>query len=269
MSNHTTANTYPDRLLRIADVVAITTLSKSCILLWVAQDRFPKPADPSSTVKVWRLSQVMAWMDELFSNPSCDPTTEAIQPHGSAKSVNEIHTLPYSESKPLVEQLIQEPAKKCKKVNQDLHKEWSEFIHGAANWTTALTVTVKRFHKNQTVSSEHVRQALRHFLRRLDFSCLGDNKAKKGAFVESVVVIGWGTYKDHPHAHLALVCPSGLTNAKFLDHIERAASGTEWFDRERKICEYTSGGWSTYMVDHDPENLESNLLRINKAVTEV
>lgn len=268
MSNKITANTYPDRLLRIADVVAITTLSKSCILLWVAQDRFPKPADPSSTVKVWRLSQVMAWMDELFTNQSCTSRTEAIQAQDSAEIADEIQTQLRSEPKTVVEQLMQVPAKNCRKEKQDLHKEWSSFIHGAAKWTTAITVTVKRFHNNQPVSSEHMRQALRHFLRRLDVLCLGGNKTKKGANVESVVVFGWGTYKDHPHAHLALVRPSELTNEEFLNHIEKAASSTEWLDRERKVHGYTSEGWSTYMVEHGPENLESTLLRINKAVSE-
>ncbi len=84
MSNKVNANTYPDRLLRIADVVAITTLSKSCILLWIAQDRFPKPADPSSTIKVWRLSDVMAWMDQLFESidDTANPESESSQYRG-------------------------------------------------------------------------------------------------------------------------------------------------------------------------------------------
>jgi predicted DNA-binding transcriptional regulator AlpA len=52
-----------DQLLRIQDVMAITTLSKSCINLWVAQGRFPKPTSLSATVKVWRESNVNGWIE--------------------------------------------------------------------------------------------------------------------------------------------------------------------------------------------------------------
>jgi predicted DNA-binding transcriptional regulator AlpA len=54
-----------DQLLRIQDVVAMTTLSKSCINLWVAQGRFPKPLAISATVKVWRLSQINDWLNAI------------------------------------------------------------------------------------------------------------------------------------------------------------------------------------------------------------
>ena len=55
-----------DQLLRIQDVVAMTTLSKSCINLWVAQNRFPQPTALSATLKVWRTSDITSWMDAKF-----------------------------------------------------------------------------------------------------------------------------------------------------------------------------------------------------------
>ena len=55
-----------DQLLRIQDVVAMTTLSKSCINLWVAQNRFPQPTALSATLKVWRASDINSWMDAQF-----------------------------------------------------------------------------------------------------------------------------------------------------------------------------------------------------------
>ena len=55
-----------EQLLRIGDVVALTTLSKSCINLWVAQGRFPRPTVLSSTVKVWRLSDLSDWIETQF-----------------------------------------------------------------------------------------------------------------------------------------------------------------------------------------------------------
>ena len=56
-----------DQLLRIQDVVAMTTLSKSCINLWVAQNRFPQPTALSATLKVWRSSDINSWMDAQFN----------------------------------------------------------------------------------------------------------------------------------------------------------------------------------------------------------
>ena len=55
-----------DQLLRIHDVVALTTLSKSCINLWVAQGRFPKPTSLSSTVKVWKSRDIADWIEIQF-----------------------------------------------------------------------------------------------------------------------------------------------------------------------------------------------------------
>ena len=50
------------QLLRIRDVSKLTTLSKSCIQLWVVQGRFPKPLTLSATIKVWRASQITEWL---------------------------------------------------------------------------------------------------------------------------------------------------------------------------------------------------------------
>ncbi len=63
----------PDaQLLRIKDVVELTTLSKSCINLWVADGKFPKPMTLSPTLKAWRLKDVVAWIDAQYdcSTPS-------------------------------------------------------------------------------------------------------------------------------------------------------------------------------------------------------
>lgn len=61
----TKANTLisDDQLLRIDDVIALTTLSKSCINLWVAQGKFIKPLSLSPTVKVWRRRDISVWID--------------------------------------------------------------------------------------------------------------------------------------------------------------------------------------------------------------
>lgn len=66
MSNEESTLSADEQLLRIDDVVAFTTLSKSCINLWVAQGRFPKPSSLSKTLKVWRFGDVRKWSDSLF-----------------------------------------------------------------------------------------------------------------------------------------------------------------------------------------------------------
>ena len=52
------------QLLRINDVATLTTLSKSCINLWVSLDKFPEPITLCPTVKVWRLKDILDWIEE-------------------------------------------------------------------------------------------------------------------------------------------------------------------------------------------------------------
>jgi prophage regulatory protein len=63
MENQNARQLSGTQLLRINDVAKLTTLSKSCINLWVAQGRFPKPITLSPTIKVWRAQQLSDWID--------------------------------------------------------------------------------------------------------------------------------------------------------------------------------------------------------------
>ncbi len=56
------------QLVRITEVKKLTTLSKSTIALWVAQQKFPKPLALSATVKVWRLSDINKWVEKRISD---------------------------------------------------------------------------------------------------------------------------------------------------------------------------------------------------------
>jgi predicted DNA-binding transcriptional regulator AlpA len=58
------------QLYRIKDVAALTTLSKSCINLWVSQGKFPKPIELSATVKVWRAKDLADWIQGQSGNVS-------------------------------------------------------------------------------------------------------------------------------------------------------------------------------------------------------
>ncbi len=77
MEVHETTQFSDDQLLRIDAASQLTTLSKSCINLWVAQGKFPKPATLSKTVKVWRLGELRSWMADMFQNegPNLDGST--------------------------------------------------------------------------------------------------------------------------------------------------------------------------------------------------
>jgi prophage regulatory protein len=57
-----------NKLLRIHEVSKITSLAKSTINLWVAQGTFPKPTLLSPTLKVWRISDIDAWIDDHFKS---------------------------------------------------------------------------------------------------------------------------------------------------------------------------------------------------------
>ena len=61
-----------EQLLRIQGVSAVTTLSKSCINLWVAQGKFPRPLALSPTIKVWRASDILSWLEERVGDMEVD-----------------------------------------------------------------------------------------------------------------------------------------------------------------------------------------------------
>ena len=77
----------PSKLLRLKDVSELTSLGQSTIKLWVAEGRFPKPTVLSVTIKVWRMKDVVAWIDEQVElQGSMDPTTVKEQPESRLTS---------------------------------------------------------------------------------------------------------------------------------------------------------------------------------------
>uniref|UniRef100_UPI0040485346 helix-turn-helix transcriptional regulator n=1 Tax=Limnohabitans sp. TaxID=1907725 RepID=UPI0040485346 len=70
MENPALRSVLDDQMLRINDLAKLTTLSKSCINLWVAQGRFPKPITLSKTVKLWSMGSVRKWI--LDQQLSCE-----------------------------------------------------------------------------------------------------------------------------------------------------------------------------------------------------
>jgi len=77
------------QLLRINDVATLTTLSKSCINLWVAEERFPKPITLCATVRVWRLKDIVNWI----ADQSVKPRNEAVPKKPKVQSLKSIESV--------------------------------------------------------------------------------------------------------------------------------------------------------------------------------
>jgi len=68
------------KLLRLKDVSKLTSLGCSTINLWVALGRFPKPTVLSVTIKVWRLKDVISWIDQQVEDQKGEISSEASVP---------------------------------------------------------------------------------------------------------------------------------------------------------------------------------------------
>ena len=138
---------------------------------------------------------------------------------------------------------------------------WSEWLHGVAAWSLAVTITFKRYHEGQSINHSIAQAALRHTLRVLDVYCFGKRGVKQGQHVGSAAVISWGAYGQHPHAHLALSTPLVMTDKALQERFEQAADKTYWLARERVVTAYRDAGWCDYLIDHSPDNVVVPLLR--------
>ena len=58
-----------NQLLNIEAVAKMTTLGKSTIRLWVAEDKFPKPLLLGSSKRVWRLKDVNQFIESKLAQP--------------------------------------------------------------------------------------------------------------------------------------------------------------------------------------------------------
>ena len=60
----------PNQLVRINEVVQLLSLGKSTIRLWVAQGKLPEPITLSPTIKVWRMQDLLEWIDKQSYKPT-------------------------------------------------------------------------------------------------------------------------------------------------------------------------------------------------------
>jgi len=150
---------------------------------------------------------------------------------------------------------------KTKYQSQRLKAELAHWIHTAAHWTVAATLTFKRAINGQAFNHEILHSSLRHYLLLVDRKFFTRSETKHNKFVESVVVIGYGPFQSNPHAHIAVAAPDGIDYTLLVRELNHTADKTIWINRERDFQPYSDSGWSEYMVDHDPENLILPLFR--------
>ena len=60
------------KLLNIADVCKMTTLSKSTIKRLVALEKFPKPVKITEKRLAWSEESVTEWIDKMYKNKAKD-----------------------------------------------------------------------------------------------------------------------------------------------------------------------------------------------------
>ena len=89
MEQQSTCTKEEAQLLRIHDVAMLTTLSKSCINLWVSENKFPEPITLCPTVKVWRLKVIVTWI----ADQSAKPRNEAVPKKPKAQSLKSIEPI--------------------------------------------------------------------------------------------------------------------------------------------------------------------------------
>ena len=146
--------------------------------------------------------------------------------------------------------------KKLKRFTR-LQLAYINWLKTLGNPTHAVTLTFKRYEQDtkKPWSVPIIKDSLKVFLSILNKNVFGKHAKKNSHCVMSAVVIGTGTYNDHPHAHLALQTPEHLPWEEFKELIAKAIETTSWVDGEFTIDPYESDDWLEYMVGHGEEDL--------------
>ena len=77
-----------NKLVRINEVGQLLSLGKSTIRLWVAQGKLPEPIALSPTIKVWRMQELLEWID-LQSKKSSTSEVNSLRSHDSLSTSKE------------------------------------------------------------------------------------------------------------------------------------------------------------------------------------
>ncbi len=122
----------------------------------------------------------------------------------------------------------------------------------------ALTISLGRSPDGYAPTPSGSRKTFRRICIDLEQSILGGQCRRKGIRLIRATFIGFGLLNNHPHAHIALMAPPGMSNGDFQSKVtsylrQEALVGT--FKVERIYSE----GWIDYMTEHGLETFEPEL----------
>lgn len=142
-----------------------------------------------------------------------------------------------------------------------MEQAWTEWIHSRAQWTIMVTFTFKRRSaRGYAVTQAAVENALRHLLRLVNCDLFGKRRVNRGWTVACAVTVDFGPYGDHPHAHLLLEAPLGVSDLELCAVVERASLRTSLVDRQKHYRQYFSAGGAEYLIGHGTDRMVVSLL---------
>jgi hypothetical protein len=148
-----------------------------------------------------------------------------------------------------------------KPPQEQLEYEWAIWLHSLASWSVMVTLTFKRCNGKGGISSQStLEDALKHLVRLINCDFFGKRRTNKGWTVACAVILDYGTYGDHPHAHLLIEAPKGVSDEKLCMVIDRAANRTCKVNRQRHFRSYTDLRGSQYLVKHGIDRMVTALL---------
>jgi hypothetical protein len=119
-----------------------------------------------------------------------------------------------------------------------------------------LTVTFTRYSsKGFKVTQDSIEKAIKHLLRLINCDLFGRRRTDKGWTIAHAVTVDFGLYGEHPHVHLLLAAPSGVTEEQLRAMVERAANRTTIVDRQRHYSNYFSAGGAAYLIKHGTDRM--------------
>lgn len=134
---------------------------------------------------------------------------------------------------------------------RQLERAYIDWLHTRGEFTHFITLTFSLIDAvGLRTTQQHIEQALRHLLRRLACSIHGKRQSKYRPPLRSMLTIDWGRSGNHPHAHLALESPKGMSYGQFSDLIKTSASKVRLLSGAPHIRHYEDAGGAKYLVKH-------------------
>ena len=122
------------------------------------------------------------------------------------------------------------------------------WIAAGAQWTHAVTLTFPRTKFGIAPGEIAACNTAKHLVN-----------VHKGHKIGSAFVFGSGPYGDHPHVHMALAAPSGVSHEAMTNEIDIAIHRMAGLGHQLVIKPYNDAGWIDYMLDHCADGFDVKL----------